>query len=76
VQPPTQRTPLQFSGGTLPLCNGAFALDVLSFFAAHPAALGQPLSPGRRFDAQYWIRDPGAPHNSSLSNAIAFDLIP
>ena len=64
------------TGGGAGLCNGGYAVDWLAFMSANPGALGQPLAPGRSYYAQLWYRDPGAPLNSNLSNAVAFTLCP
>lgn len=64
------------TGGTLGQCNGSYTIDWLAFMAANPGALGQPLAPGRTYYAQLWYRDPGAPLNSNLSNAVSFTLCP
>ncbi|MCC7012311.1 MAG: PD40 domain-containing protein [Planctomycetes bacterium] len=76
VKQPTQRLPLQNSGGTSAACNGAFASDCLAFMAANPSALGQPLTPGATFYAQAWFRDPPAAKSTNLSNALMFTLVP
>lgn len=76
VKPPTQRTPVQSTGGILFACDGALSLDFLAFMAANPAALGQPISAGQRYHAQAWYRDPAAPKTTNLSDALAFDLAP
>ena len=64
------------SGGAAGQCNGSYAVDWLAFMSANPGALGQPLAPGRSYCAQLWYRDPGAPLNSNLSNAVSFTLCP
>ena len=76
VKSPTQRTPVQNSGGTLNLCDGQIALDFLAFLAANPLALGQPIYPGRAFRAQAWFRDPTAFRTTSLSDGLEFSLCP
>lgn len=64
------------TGGNSGQCNGSYAVDWLAFMAANPSALGQPLASGRSYFAQLWYRDPGAPLNSNLSNAVSFTLCP
>ncbi len=64
------------SGGTAPQCNGSYSADWLAFMAANPAVPGQPVLPGRTYYAQLWYRDPGAPLNSNLTDAVAFTLCP
>ncbi len=71
VAPPTVRTPLQSSGGSLQGndCTGAWAF---SFNAAYLQSAA--LAPDTVVYAQFWGRDPGfAPPNSAmLSNAVRF----
>lgn len=71
VAPPTLRTPLQSSGGSLQGndCSGAWAF---SFDAAYLQSAA--LAPDTLVYAQFWGRDPGfAPPNSAmLSNAVRF----
>jgi hypothetical protein len=76
VKPPTQRTPVQPSGGTLGGCDGALALDFLAWTSASPGALGTPISSGQTFQAQAWFRDPPAIKTSNLSDALEFTLSP
>jgi WD40 repeat protein len=76
VKHPTQRTPLQSSGGTLNACNGAFALDWNAFQSAHPLALGNPWSVGSKVYAQAWFRDPAAVKATNLSNAVEMTYVP
>jgi hypothetical protein len=76
VKAPTQRTPVQVSGGTAGLCNGTFVLDWLAYMTANPAALGQPISVGQQFYGQAWFRDPPAPKTTNLSNALNWTVCP
>ena len=76
VKPPTQRTSTLNSGGLFGMCDGAFALDFNAWLAAHPSAMGQPLSTGQSVHIQAWYRDPGSPKTTSLSNALHFRLCP
>jgi hypothetical protein len=76
VKSPLQRTGAQNSGGTLGACDGALVLDFNVFRAASPLALGAPMQAGLQLDAQAWFRDPGAPKNTNLSDALEFWLAP
>ncbi|MCC7014600.1 MAG: hypothetical protein IT454_18710 [Planctomycetes bacterium] len=76
VKSPTQRTPAGSTGGTSGACDGSFALDVLAYLAAHPNALGQPLSAGDLAWFQVWYRDPPAPSTTNLSNALQLSFCP
>ena len=76
VKAPTQRTPLQNSGGTSGACDGAIALDWRAFVALNPAALGNPLAPGQQVFAQTWLRDPASAKTTALSNALSFVVLP
>lgn len=62
--------------GTLGQCDGVYTLDWLAWSANNPGAQGQPLTAGSTFYIQGWYRDPGAPKNSNLSDAISFTLCP
>jgi hypothetical protein len=75
VKAPTQRLPMQNSGGTS-ACTGSFTADWNAFMAANAGALGNPRTLGERFEAQLWMRDPLSPKTSLLSNALRFDLCP
>jgi hypothetical protein len=72
VQPPTQRMGLLNSGGTPGACNGTLNTDWNAYIAAHPSALGQPLSSGQHVWAQAWFRDPPAPKTTNLSDGLVF----
>lgn len=76
VQAPLQRTPVQFSGGTVVACDGQFALDWNAYIAAHPGALGNPFRGGETVWAQHWFRDALAPGGANLSNALWFSVCP
>jgi hypothetical protein len=76
VKPPTQRTPVQSSGGTAGACDGQVSLDFLAFLAANPAALGAPGTAGQGFQAQCWFRDPPAPKTTNLSDGVGWVLCP
>jgi hypothetical protein len=76
VQPPLRRTPLVNSGGaSLPTidCSGVLARD---FNAWAWSADDPALFPGQRVRAQFYSRDPGAPQNVNLTDAIEFYLEP
>jgi Tol biopolymer transport system component len=76
VKPPTQRTPVQNSGGTVNQCNGTLAVDWNAFQLAHPAALGNPWLAGNKAYVQAWFRDPPAPKTTNLSNALELTYQP
>jgi len=40
------------SGGTAGTCSGVYIVDFLSWLAARPTALGNPLTAGRVFNMQ------------------------
>ncbi len=70
VKGPTQRTPVQSSGGSVGACNGALALDFCAFLAANPTALGAPFAVGDALYTQAWFRDPAGPKSTALSNGV------
>jgi hypothetical protein len=76
VKQPTQRTPVQNTGGTFQQCNGALSIDWNAYRNANPGALGAPFSIGDHVYAQAWFRDPPAPKTTNLSNAVEFILAP
>jgi hypothetical protein len=76
VKAPTQRTPAQPTGGTAGACNGTITQDINGFWAANPAALGQPIFAGQVLNFQGWFRDPPAPKTTSLSNALSVTICP
>jgi hypothetical protein len=76
VKPPTQRTTVQTSGGTILSCDGQLSLDFLAYMAANPGALGQPLAQGHVFHTQAWFRDPAAVKTTNLSDGLTFSLCP
>jgi hypothetical protein len=76
VGAPRQRTTLSFSGGTHASCDGALAIDLLAWIAAHPGALGTPLQAGQSLYLQGYFRDPPAPKGSNLSGGWAVTLGP
>lgn len=76
VHAPRQRTGVHQSGGTANACDGSFALDFNAYASSHPSAVGAPFQAGQTIDAQAWFRDPGAPSNTNLSNALEFQLEP
>jgi len=73
---PIQRTGDRFSGGVAGQCNGELRLDFNAWRAANSNALGSPYVAGQVFNAQGWFRDPGAPKQTNLSNALRFVLAP
>jgi hypothetical protein len=76
VKAPTQRTPNQFAGGTVDLCNGSLALDWNAFQTANPTALGNPWMAGEKVYLQGWYRDPPSPKTTNLSDALELTYQP
>jgi Tol biopolymer transport system component len=76
VKPPTQRTPVQNSGGTANQCNGTLGVDWNAFQLAYPSALGNPWLAGNKAYVQAWFRDPPAPKTTNLSNALELTYQP
>jgi hypothetical protein len=76
VGAPTQRTPLQNSGGTAGACDGALALDWNAYQATHPNSLGAPWTSGSKVYVQAFYRDALAVKTSNLSDAIALTYEP
>ncbi len=76
VKPPTQRTPIQSSGGVNATCTGAYAIDWNAFRNANPGALGAPFASGDVVYAQAWFRDPPSPKATMLSNGLIFVVTP
>ena len=74
VATPVQRTGNSTSGGTLGQCNGSLSLDFNAWRAANSSALGAPFAPGQTIRAQAWYRDPSAPAQTNLTDAITFNL--
>ncbi len=73
---PWTRVNTSLSSGTPGQCDGEYSIDWLAFMAANPGAMGNPLTAGATFYVQGWFRDPGAPKNSNLANAVQFTLCP
>ncbi len=74
VQPPTLRTPVQNSGGTTPnTCAGQYSFDMNAWIQSGADA---NLVAGATAYAQYWMRDPGSPSTTGLSNALSFTVNP
>jgi hypothetical protein len=67
------RTPGQFSGGTLGVCDGAYGIDFNTFVAGGSDA---GLVAGTLVFLQTWFRDVPASFGSGLSNALKFELLP
>jgi hypothetical protein len=74
VANPVQRMGNLHSGGTLGQCNGELRIDFNAWITANPTALGSPFAQGQTIRAQAWYRDPAAPAQTNLSNALAFTL--
>ncbi len=76
VQPPLRRTPLVNSGGTpspADDCSGELSRDFNTWVSV---ANDPSLFVGQRVRAQFYSRDPGAPQNLNLTDAIEFYLEP
>lgn len=76
VQPPLRRTPLVASGGTaLPAldCSGVLARDFNDWVRT---SADPELFPGQHVRAQFYARDPAAPSQVNLSDAVEFYLEP
>jgi len=76
ITPPTQRTPVQNSGGTNGACNGVIQIDWNAYIATHPGTLGTPFSAGEQVWAQLYFRDPPAPRTTNLSNGLSYIVCP
>ena len=76
VQPQLQRMSVLNAGGTPGACDGQFLIDWNQFVATHPGAAGVPFTAGQSVWAQCWFRDPPAPTQSALSDALWFDVCP
>ncbi|MBM3991686.1 MAG: HYR domain-containing protein, partial [Planctomycetes bacterium] len=74
VAPPVQRTGAMSSGGVFGQCNGQIAVDFNAWRGANPTALGYPFVQGQTIRAQGWYRDPAAPSQTNLSDALLFTL--
>ncbi len=76
VRPPLRRTPLANSGGTpAPAndCSGALSVDFNTWAST---STDPDLFAGQHVRAQFYSRDPGAPANLNLSDAVEFYLEP
>ncbi len=76
VRPPVQRMSAQSSGGTLGGCDGLLFVDWNAWVASRPDALGAPFGPGALVQAQAWFRDPLAPGQGNLTDALEFTVQP
>lgn len=74
VAPPVQRTGNIASGGAPASCTGQLALEFNAWRAMNPTALGSPFLAGQTIRAQGWYRDPAAPGQTNLSDALVFNL--
>jgi len=74
VASPVQRTGTLSTGATAASCAGTLALDFNAWITANPSALGSPFLPGQTIRAQAWYRDPSAPGQTNLSDALQFTL--
>lgn len=71
---PIARTTSLTSGGNAGACDGRLSLDFNTWMSNNGGALGSPFVQGQVFHAQGWFRDPGAPKQTNLSNALRFVL--
>ena len=73
VDPPVQRTPVQWSGGSMPgdNCTGSYSYDFNQRIQAHT---DPNLLPGVEVFCQYWSRDPASASTTNLSNAGRFTI--
>jgi hypothetical protein len=76
VKAPTQRMPVQNSGGTVGQCNGVLSIDWNTYVAGTAGALGTPFVGGEVVNAQSWFRDPPSPKTTNLSNGLEFSVTP
>lgn len=76
VAAPRQRMDVLDSGGTGGTCDGSFDVDLLAWIAAHPSAVGTPLTAGQQLVLQAWFRDPPAAHGANLSRGWKVTLLP
>jgi formylglycine-generating enzyme required for sulfatase activity len=74
VSYPVARTGTQQSSGVVGSCDGSFGVDFNTFVQAQPNALGAPFFSGQGIFAQGWYRDPSAPNQTNLSNALSFAM--
>jgi hypothetical protein len=76
VKAPRQRTPVTLTGGNVGLCDGALFINVNSFAATHPGALGIPLMTGITYYWEGYNRDPSSPGALVMSSAAAVTFQP
>ena len=76
VVSPTQRTPVQSSGGTAPPANDCSGVFTLDFNARIQSAVDPLLVVGQEVFAQYWSRDPPDQSTTNLTDALAFYINP
>ncbi|MCC7011631.1 MAG: calcium-binding protein [Planctomycetes bacterium] len=74
VANPVTRTGILDSNGTAGACDGELRLDFNAWMQANPGSVGSPFVSGQVFYVQGWFRDPGAPKQTNLSNALRFTL--
>jgi hypothetical protein len=72
VQPPTQRTAVQSSGGSSSGNDCTTGLYDFAFDGAYMNSFG--MDPGETFYAQWWMRDPASASTTGLSNAVMFTV--
>ena len=56
--------------------RGVKQLNELKVYERVEGAIGQPMYAGQVVVAQGWFRDPSAPRNTNLSDALEFTLSP
>jgi hypothetical protein len=76
VQPPLRRTPVVSSGGSAATANDCSGVLLRDFNAWGAGANDPELFAGQHVRAQFYSRDPGAPQNLNLTDAVEFYLEP
>jgi hypothetical protein len=76
VKPPLRRTPVANSGGSPAPANNCSGVLAVDFNAWAWTAPDPDLFAGQHVRAQFYSRDPGAPANLNLTDAIEFYLEP
>jgi hypothetical protein len=76
VTPPVKRAPIMSGSGTGGACDGAFNIDLNSFWSTAPA--NKVPAPGGQVNLQLWHRDPMNTSNqtTTLSDALEFSVCP
>ena len=71
---PIQRVGVTSTSGHRGRCDGELRVDLQSWMASHPLALGTPFSPGQTLWLQGWYRDEAPLSAPRLSEALRFTL--